>query len=101
MDGNFFPDSPRRALARKNYKMTNILLGVNRDEGNYFNIYYLSDILKREVKRLSRKIIDKISKTIKMIFPLNVIAIVCLLISRYVYLIRIPLQSTELSMNIQ
>ena len=49
MDGNFFPDSPRRALARKNYKMTNILLGVNRDEGNYFNIYYLSDILKREV----------------------------------------------------
>ena len=67
MDGNFFPDSPRRALARKNYKMTNILLGVNRDEGNYFNIYYLSDILKREVKRLSRKIIDKISKTMKMI----------------------------------
>ena len=49
MDGSFFPDSPRRALARKNYKMTNILLGVNRDEGNYFNIYYLSDILKREV----------------------------------------------------
>ena len=50
MDGAFFPDSPRRALARKNYKMTNILLGVNRDEGNYFNIYYLSDMLKREVR---------------------------------------------------
>ena len=30
--------------------LPNILLGVNRDEGNYFNIYYLSDILKRQVR---------------------------------------------------
>ena len=49
MDGEFFPESPRRALVRKNYKMANILLGMNRDEGNYFNIYYLSDILPRQV----------------------------------------------------
>ena len=49
LDGEFFPESPRRALARKNYKMTNILLGANKDEGNYFNIYYLYNILKNEV----------------------------------------------------
>ena len=49
LDGEFFPESPRRALARKNYKMTNILLGTNKDEGNYFNIYYLYNILKKEV----------------------------------------------------
>jgi acetylcholinesterase len=49
LDGEFFPESPRRALARKNYKMANILLGTNKDEGNYFNIYYLSNILKKEV----------------------------------------------------
>ena len=49
LDGDFFPESPRRALSRKNYKMANILLGVNKDEGNYFNIYYLYNILKREI----------------------------------------------------
>ena len=50
LDGYFFPESPRRALSRKNYKMAKILLGSNMDEGNYFNIYYLGDILKREVQ---------------------------------------------------
>ena len=50
LDGEFFPESPRRALARKNYKMANILLGTNKDEGHYFNIYYLPDLLPKRVK---------------------------------------------------
>ena len=49
LDGEFFPESPRKALARKNYKMANILLGANKDEGNYFTIYYLYNILKKQV----------------------------------------------------
>ena len=49
LDGHFFTDSPARALARKNFKRTQVLLGVNKDEGHFFNVYYLSDILKNKV----------------------------------------------------
>ena len=48
-DGHFFPDSPAKALKRKNFKKTSILLGTNRNEGHYFLIYYLTDIFKKQV----------------------------------------------------
>jgi len=49
-DGVFFPDSPEKALQRKNFKKTNILLGNNRNEGNYFILYYLTNIFKKQVR---------------------------------------------------
>ena len=48
-DGVFFPDTPGKALQRKNFKKTSILLGTNRNEGHYFIIYYLTEIFKKEV----------------------------------------------------
>ena len=53
LDGHFFTDSPARALARKNFKRTQVLLGENKDEGHFFNVYYLSDILKNKVGLVS------------------------------------------------
>ena len=50
LDGDFATDSPARALARKNFKRTQVLLGVNKEEGHYFILYYLSDLLKRQVR---------------------------------------------------
>ena len=58
LDGDFFTDSPARALARKNFKRTEILLGVNKEEGHYFILYYLSDILKRQVWGLTNEIVN-------------------------------------------
>ena len=48
-DGVFFPDTPAKALQRKNFKKTSILLGTNLNEGHYFIIYYLTEIFKKEV----------------------------------------------------
>ena len=52
-DGVFFPDTPGKALQRKNFKKASILLGTNSNEGNYFIIYYLTEIFKREVREHS------------------------------------------------
>ena len=46
LDGVVFPESPARALARKNFKKTKLLLGTNRNEGYYFLMYFLADIFK-------------------------------------------------------
>ena len=46
LDGVVFPESPARALARKNFKHTKLLLGTNRNEGYYFLIYFLAGIFK-------------------------------------------------------
>ena len=50
-DGKFFPESPVKALERKSFKKTNILIGTNVNEGFYFIIYYLADIFKRQVRK--------------------------------------------------
>nr|NVI69573.1 acetylcholine esterase [Cucujiformia] len=48
IDGAFLDEHPVRALVHKNFKKTNILLGSNTEEGNYFIIYYLTDLFKIE-----------------------------------------------------
>eukprot|EP00095_Tigriopus_kingsejongensis_P010296 maker-scaffold148_size310697-snap-gene-0.17 protein:Tk10296 transcript:maker-scaffold148_size310697-snap-gene-0.17-mRNA-1 annotation:"acetylcholinesterase 1" len=45
-DGVFLPESPAKALEKKHFKNTNILLGTNRNEGYYFIMYYLTDVFK-------------------------------------------------------
>ena len=55
LDGDFATDSPARALARRNFKRTQVLLGVNKEEGHYFILYYLSDLLKRQVREIIQR----------------------------------------------
>ncbi|XP_040580554.1 LOW QUALITY PROTEIN: acetylcholinesterase [Lepeophtheirus salmonis] len=46
VDGSFLDESPGKSLTTKNYKKTNILIGANKEEGNYFIMYYLTDLFK-------------------------------------------------------
>jgi len=48
IDGSFLDETPQTALEAKNFKKTNVLLGVNRDEGFYFILYYLTELFKKE-----------------------------------------------------
>ena len=47
VDGSFLDEMPEISLATKNFKKTNILLGSNTDEGNFFIVYYLTDLFKK------------------------------------------------------
>ncbi|CAF1198442.1 unnamed protein product [Adineta ricciae] len=40
VDGDFLPYNPEDMLLRGDFKKCSILLGVNKDEGSYFNVYY-------------------------------------------------------------
>merc|ERR1719367_702973 len=48
IDGAFLDETPRESMRTKNFKKTNIMMGANRDEGNYFIIYYLTELFKNE-----------------------------------------------------
>nr|NVI69574.1 acetylcholine esterase [Cucujiformia] len=48
IDGAFLDEYPARALANKNFKKTNILMGSNTEEGYYFIIYYLTELFRKE-----------------------------------------------------
>ena len=48
IDGAFLDELPELALANKNFKKTNILMGSNTEEGYYFIIYYLTELLRKE-----------------------------------------------------
>ena len=48
IDGSFLDESPQTSLNSKNFKKTNVLMGANRDEANFFLMYYLTDLFKNE-----------------------------------------------------
>ncbi|NP_001303634.1 acetylcholinesterase-like isoform X1 [Cimex lectularius] len=48
VDGTFVDDHPKRNLAARNFKKTNILMGSNTEEGYYFIIYYLTELFRKE-----------------------------------------------------
>nr|ADA63843.1 acetylcholinesterase [Lasioderma serricorne] len=48
IDGAFLDEHPSRSLANKNFKKTNILMGSNTEEGYYFILYYLTELLRKE-----------------------------------------------------
>nr|AOS89450.1 acetylcholinesterase 1 [Apolygus lucorum] len=48
VDGAFVDDLPRRNLANRNFKKTNIIMGSNSEEGYYFIIYYLTELFRKE-----------------------------------------------------
>jgi len=48
VDGAFLDESPGRAMRLEKFKKTNILLGSNKDEGNYFILYFFPKMFPRE-----------------------------------------------------
>lgn len=48
VDGSFLDESPQRAMATGRFKKTDILTGSNTEEGYYFIIYYLTELLRKE-----------------------------------------------------
>ncbi|XP_058822042.1 acetylcholinesterase isoform X1 [Topomyia yanbarensis] len=48
VDGAFLDETPQRSLASGRFKKTDILTGSNTEEGYYFIIYYLTELLRNE-----------------------------------------------------
>uniref|UniRef100_A0A182P2K3 Acetylcholinesterase n=2 Tax=Pyretophorus TaxID=44537 RepID=A0A182P2K3_9DIPT len=48
VDGAFLDETPQRSLASGRFKKTEILTGSNTEEGYYFIIYYLTELLRKE-----------------------------------------------------
>lgn len=54
VDGEVLPDSPETMLNSGNFKDTQILLGVNQDEGSYFLLYGAPGFSKDNDSLISR-----------------------------------------------
>ncbi|XP_022918728.1 acetylcholinesterase-like [Onthophagus taurus] len=48
IDGAFLDEHPVKAMLNKNFKKTNILMGSNTEEGYYFILYYLTELIRKE-----------------------------------------------------
>jgi len=48
VDGAFLDESPGTAMRLENFKKTNILLGSNKDEGNYFVLYFFPEMFPKQ-----------------------------------------------------
>ena len=48
IDGLFLTDEPTVLMRNKIFKQTEILLGSNQDEGNFFILYFASDLFPKE-----------------------------------------------------
>lgn len=55
VDGDILPDTPEAMLNSGNFKDTQILLGVNRDEGSYFLTYGAPGFSKDNESLISRE----------------------------------------------
>ncbi|XP_053115466.1 acetylcholinesterase [Hemicordylus capensis] len=55
VDGDFFPDTPEAMLSTGNFKETQVLLGVVKDEGTYFLIYGAPGFSKDNESLISRE----------------------------------------------
>lgn len=47
IDGDFFDESPKSLLDRGDFKNTELLVGSNREESNFFIVYQLGNIYKK------------------------------------------------------
>lgn len=48
VDGAFLDETPQKSVAHGRFKKTDILTGSNTEEGYYFIIYYLTELLRKE-----------------------------------------------------
>lgn len=55
IDGVFLPDNPEAMISSGNFKYTQVMLGVNQDEGSYFLIYGAPGFSKDNESLISRE----------------------------------------------
>ncbi|KAL8176964.1 UNVERIFIED_CONTAM: hypothetical protein K2H54_040465 [Gekko kuhli] len=55
VDGDFFPDTPEAMLSTQDFKETQVLLGVVKDEGSYFLLYGAPGFSKDNDSLISRE----------------------------------------------
>ncbi|XP_030043211.1 acetylcholinesterase isoform X3 [Microcaecilia unicolor] len=55
IDGDFFPDTPEGMLNMGNFKETELLVGVNQDEGSYFLVYGVPGFSKDNDSLITRE----------------------------------------------
>lgn len=55
VDGEVLPDTPEAMLNSGSFKQTQILLGVNQDEGSYFLLYGAPGFSKDNESLISRE----------------------------------------------
>ena len=55
MDGEVLPDTPEAMISSGNIKDTQVLLGVNQDEGSYFLLYGAPGFSKDNESLISRE----------------------------------------------
>jgi acetylcholinesterase len=68
VDGAFLDENPGMAMRLEHFKKTNILLGSNKDEGNYFILYFFADAFpKQDEVFISR---EQFLASIKDAYPL-------------------------------
>ena len=60
VDGTFLPEHPTDAVESGNFKQTNILLGSNKDEGNYFNFYFIKHLIENPEEKVTESEYDMI-----------------------------------------
>lgn len=48
VDGAFLDETPQKSMMHGRFKKTDILTGSNTEEGYYFIIYYLTELLRKE-----------------------------------------------------
>ncbi|XP_043933097.1 acetylcholinesterase isoform X2 [Protopterus annectens] len=66
IDGDFLQDTPETMLNAGNFKKTDILVGVNQDEGNYFLVYGVPGFSKDNESLITR---DTFIEGVKMTVP--------------------------------
>jgi len=67
VDGVFFDELPIDTMKNAHFKKTNLLMGSNTEEGYYFLMYFLPNLLKREENILVSR--DNFTKSVKTLFP--------------------------------
>jgi len=67
VDGVFFDELPIDTLKHGTFKKTNILLGSNTEEGYYFLMYFLPNLLKREENILVNR--ENFTNSVRGLFP--------------------------------
>lgn len=55
VDGEILPDTPEAMVSSGNFKDTQVLLGVNQDEGSYFLLYGAPGFSKDNDSLISRE----------------------------------------------
>lgn len=67
VDGEFLPDTPEGMLNSGNFKDTQILLGVNQDEGSFFLLYGAPGFSKDNDSLISREdfLESKVQRTLQ------------------------------------